>query len=128
MAKYAANTKVSVSRSKTEVDATLRRYGASAVGIMESQTTCFVVFELNGRRVKMELPIVDDEKEQRRKWRVLVLRLKARLEAIAGGDSTVEEEFMPYVLLPDNRVVAEHLIPKLEEAYSGTMPKILLEY
>jgi hypothetical protein len=63
--------------------------------------------------------------EERRRWRVLLLRVKARLEEIAEGVS-FEEAFMPFVVLPDGRTVREYVLPEVKRAYEmGVMPKML---
>lgn len=52
---YAAATSVSVEKSEAEVKATLRRYGATAIGILESAGRAQIVFELGGRRIVMRM-------------------------------------------------------------------------
>lgn len=47
------------------------------------------------------------EQEWRRRWRAHVLLLKAKLEFIEGGDTTLEREFMPYMLAADGRTIGE---------------------
>jgi hypothetical protein len=45
--------------------------------------------------------------EWRRRWRANVLLLKAKLEFIAGGETTIARELMAYRLLPDGRTLEE---------------------
>lgn len=65
--------------------------------------------------------------EERRLWRVLVLVVKAKLEAIAQGLSDVEHEFLADVVIKGGRTVGEHLRGELERIYSGgDAPRLLL--
>jgi hypothetical protein len=62
----------------------------------------------------------------RARWRALLLIIKAKLEAIAGGISTLEREFLADVVMPDSQTVGQWLAPQLEAAYqSGRMPPLL---
>jgi hypothetical protein len=61
-----------------------------------------------------------------RRWRSLLLRIKAKLEAIADGMTTVEEEFLANLMLPDGSTVIEEVLPRLAVAYeTGKMPQLL---
>lgn len=63
------------------------------------------------------------EQGRRQKWRVLFLVLKAKLESIANGVATFQDEFMAHVMLPDGSTVAEFMGPQLDRAYAdGGMP------
>ena len=60
-------------------------------------------------------------------WRALVLIIKAKLECIESGLSTVEEEFLASVVLPNGKTVGSYVAPALAKAYdSGQMPRRLL--
>lgn len=64
--------------------------------------------------------------EQRRRWRVLVILLKAKLEAIADEASTIDQEFLYFVVVKGGGTIGEHLEAQLEEIYSGqASPKLL---
>ena len=67
----------------------------------------------------------DDAYEQacRQKWRALLLVIKAKLEAVESGISTVEAEFLANIVLPDNTTAGDWMIPQIDEAYrTGEMP------
>jgi hypothetical protein len=53
----------------------------------------------------------------RQRWRALLLTIKAKLEAVAVGITTLEEEFLANVVTPDNVTVGEWIRPQLKEAY-----------
>ncbi len=150
MARYAADTAVPVDRSRTEIEKLLTRYGATAFGYLSQGGSQVVVFEISNRRVLMQLPLPGrDDREfaltpsgrhrrspaeaeraydqaVRARWRSLVLIIKAKLEAIAAGISTVEREFLADLALPNGQTVAQYLAPQLERVYdSGEMPALL---
>lgn len=59
-------------------------------------------------------------------WRRLVLVVKAKLDLVADGGSTIEREFLADILLPDGRTVHQALGPQLADSYSnGHMPPLL---
>jgi uncharacterized radical SAM superfamily Fe-S cluster-containing enzyme len=62
----------------------------------------------------------------RQHWRSLLLAIKAKLEAVECNISTIEQEFMAFVIMPDGRNLGEHIIPKLKDmSETGKMPKLL---
>ena len=66
------------------------------------------------------------EQEIRRRWRALALSIKGKLEAVETGIMSFEEEFMANIVLPNDKTVAEFMLPQIEEAYSsGRMPKLI---
>jgi hypothetical protein len=137
---YAKKTSVSVAKSKAEVDKTLDRYGASEqlVGESKAQGVAFVAFSLDGRNVKVAIALpklsefserefrgrmVEATEEWQRKaweqacrerWRAFVLVLKAKLELIEIGASTVEREFLSDLMLPSGRTVGEEIGAQLD--------------
>ncbi len=79
-----------------------------------------------------EVPIPPEEGDRiheqatRQRWRAVALVIKAKLEAVESGISTVEHEFLAQTILPDGKTVAEFLEPQVVEAYrSGKMPTML---
>ena len=55
----------------------------------------------------------------RQRWRSLLLLIKAKLEAIEMGIASFEEEFLPYMVLPDGRTVSQGLMPEIYRAAEG---------
>ena len=132
MARYAETTKVPISRSKAEVQRILDKAEADEIVTASStvQGIEAVQFTLDGRSVKLYVRIPEaDPREHRRRWRALVLILKAKLELIASGDSTVEREFLADLVLPGGDTLGEHVIPQLEKHYQNPalplLPKAL---
>lgn len=147
-ARYASTTVVPVDRTRTEIEATLRRYGANAFGYAWTPTDATIIFEVAGRRVRMALPLPDrndklfthhsrgrrdDETAERayeqacrQHWRALLLIVKAKLEAVAAGITTVEREFLADVVLPNGATVGEWTGPQIAAAYDrNEMPALL---
>jgi len=148
-ARYATNTSVSPERSQEEVKRMLRRYGADRFGVMEETKRACVMFEFNGLTVRIDVPLPSIKDEEicmtetgrersesqcykaleamiRQRWRALLLAIKAKLEAVECGISTIETEFMPFMVMPDGRLMKDHILPHLEEAVkTGKMPRML---
>lgn len=142
---YAKGTVVPVAKSRTEIEALLKRYGAqqfiSAWDTTDEKAAVavigFAVLAEDGkpRQVRMRLPLPnpDDfstqkqvDAEDRRRWRALALVIKAKLEAVASGISTIEREFLADVVLPDGSTVGDWSHKQLGSAYSsGKMPNLL---
>ena len=56
----------------------------------------------------------------------MALIIKAKLEATETGITSFEEEFLAYMVLPDNSTVGGVLLPQLERTYeTGDMPPLL---
>lgn len=149
-ARYAADTPVPADRSRAEIEKLLARYGATAFGYLSQGDTQVIVFEITNRRVLMQLPLPDRndkefthtpagrhrrspaeanrayEQAVRSCWRSLVLIIKAKLEAIAAGITTIEREFLADIALPNGQTVQQYLAPQLERSYTtGEMPALL---
>lgn len=153
MAKYAAETSVSVEKSRSEIEATLNRYGADAFAYATDGPMVKIAFRMHGKhfRFQLTLPGRDEERfttymrgsakylrepnvalagwEQacRQKWRALALVIKAKLEAVDAQISTLEDEFLANLVLPSGDTMGVWAKPQIEQAYlDGRMPKHLL--
>ena len=86
------------------------------LGVTEYRSKTLVTVVLN----------VDDKcenAEARRRWRVLVLLVKAKLEAVASGETSVRDEFMANIVLLDGRTMGEWATPHIMAACQiGAMP------
>lgn len=149
--KYAARTDVPEGQSRNEIERTLTRFGATAFayGWSADHAKAQVAFELTGRRIRFEIPLPDRsarefthdgrgrrrteagmrsayDQEARRLWRSLLLVIKAKLEAVATGIVSAEEEFLAHVVLPDGSTVGQWIEPQIAEVYGrGDMPALL---
>jgi hypothetical protein len=59
------------------------------------------------------------EKEERRMWRAVTLVIKAKLEAVESNITTFDQEFLPFIVMPDGRTIAEILVPQLPALIGG---------
>lgn len=146
---YAAKTEVPIERSRAEIERMLIRYGATAFQVGWEGDMSAVSFKIADRyiRILMLMPDRADsarsetgkkrtataaerayEQAARQRWRALSLIIKAKLEAVAAGITTIEREFIADVVMPNNATVGQWLAPQIEAAYaSGKMPPLLPE-
>lgn len=70
------------------------------------------------------------EQETRQRWRALSLTVKAKLEAVECGITTLEQEFLAFVVLPgQDKTIGEWIIEKaLPQIRGGEMPKMLMPH
>jgi hypothetical protein len=151
MGKYAEGTTVPVEKSKLEIDQTLQRYGATQRGIIvdDAGHRAVIIFHLHERdlRLNVRLPPPDERRftrdsrgvqrsrtaaaaayaaEVRRIWRVQLITLKTKLEAVAEDPDAFRDEFLAVTLLPNGQTVGEWAAEDLNNAYSqGLMPPLL---
>ena len=147
MGNYAVNTSVSPEKSQEEIKKTLRKYGADRFGVMEEKNKAYVMFEYSNLLIQLTIDLPNKEEFKytetgrernknsiesqldqaiKQRWRALLLAIKAKLEAIECGISTIEKEFMAFVMMPDGQSLSEHIIPRLQEiSKTGKMPKLL---
>jgi hypothetical protein len=145
--RYAEGTEVTSDRSKAEIEKILTRYGADSFAYMSDPKRAAVAFRAANRNVRFILPmpsiaevsktpkgrkrrdtVADQElaQEIRRRWRALALSIKAKLETVESGIAEFETEFMPYIMMPNGKTVAENVGPQIATAYdTGKMPKLL---
>jgi len=126
MARYASKTSVPVSRSKQAIEDLLVKGGATEYVCGFTPMGSAIMFTIEGVRVRIFVPLEDDAQEERRRWRAALLILKAKLEVIQSGDSTVGREFMADVMLPGGGTLGERMLPELADALNGKpMPRLL---
>lgn len=149
MSRYAANTSVSSDQSVTEIQKIIRRYGADGFVYGWDGDMARVLFRLSGKQIRFELKLPSRadfnttetgrrrrssaaaesawEQAGRQRWRALALVIKAKLEAVESEITTVEQEFLAHIVMPDGQTVGDHILPRVETAYlNGKMPTLLL--
>ena len=129
MPPYAQNTRVPVDNSVAEIKRTIRRYGAEGIAVYESDDQVQVVFRAHKRMVKFRVATAGvSDKELRRLWRCLVLVIKSKLEAVATGIVTFEEEFLGHIVMPDGETIASKIKEDVAVAYeTGQTPPLLAD-
>lgn len=150
---YAGKTTVSVAKTKAEIEELIAKAGANQFVSGYSQNIALIGFTLDRRQIRFALPLPDKmetrfwytperknkrskeqaisawEQECRSKWRALFLIIKAKLEAVESGISTVEREFFYDIVLPSGVTVGQYMAPQIQNAYeSGTMPPMLPDF
>lgn len=153
MSKFAAKTIVSVEKSKAEIEATVRRYGADGFMTAWEADKATVQFKCKGRHVRFLLTLPNRyekrftefshrsglrslsgseelwEQACRQKWRALALMVKAKLEGVDSGIATFESEFLANIVMPNGRTVYEQTKELIAIAYDkGEMPTLLPDY
>nr|BFD58946.1 hypothetical protein CKG001_10530 [Bdellovibrio sp. CKG001] len=142
---YADKTTVPVERSQAEIRKTMSKYGATAFSFAETRSIAQVQFEIKGKRVKFDMPMpahgtaevenrgrkvlaTEKQVEQmiRSKWRSLALAIKAKLECVEAGITTLEQEFLAHIVLPNGQTFGDFAIPQIATAYNeGRMRPLL---
>lgn len=122
---YADRTKVTVSQSRHDIEALLKKAGAVRVITMDDPEEAVVMCMLSGRLIKFRVPIQAKAEDQIRqaRWRALLLVIKAKRESVESGIETDEEAWLAHVVMPDGRTMKEWAEPILQLAYEkGEMP------
>lgn len=144
MAGYASGSDVPIQRSRTHLEQLLRAHGAEGFAYGWTAASDRVEFVWKGQRVRFTLPRPAREKfiltptglqrsdkqiqtamdgEDRRRWRALLLVVRAKVEAVESGISIFEEEFLAFIVMPNDRTVGEILVPQIND---GTIARKLL--
>lgn len=147
---YAEKTSVSVGKTKADIESLIQKYGAEQFISGYKGNLAVIGFVIAKRQIRFILPLPDQqaheywytpgrgqrrsdeaayavwEQASRSRWRALYLVIKAKLEAVDAGISTIEREFMYDIVLPDGRTVGEWMLPQIAAAYdNGEMPPML---
>ena len=143
--RYANKTTVTVDRSRTEIERTLARYGATSFVYGWEENKAMIAFKANGRTIRFILPMPDREEfthggsgrkraqlqikkaveqAQKQRFRALALAIKAKLEMVETGITSFEEEFLAHIVLPSGETVGQWIAPQLGKL-DGRMPPLL---
>jgi len=136
---YAIKTSVPIDRSQGEIRKILSKYNATGFAFGEMGEFNIVMFEMAGRRIKFILPMPKKpsvgatlssvktyEQMCRSRWRCLVLAIKAKLECVESGITTLEQEFLAHIVLPNGTTIGQTILPQIQMSYrDGQMPPLL---
>jgi len=152
MTRYARGTIVSTARSAAEIKRTIRRYGGDDIvtGMSARLALCFVQFTYRDLPIDIRVPLPPSQSERfwktpsgkrarsaeaaraewekacRQQWRVLLLLIKANLEAVENEVLDAKEVWLPWLVLPDGRTVGSLLRSGMDKLLeSGKLPKAL---
>lgn len=150
---YADGTTVPPEKTRAEIETLLRRYGATSFQTGWDANSATVAFHLKSYTMRFVLPIPGDkaftfrtdkrsgqkvrntdnqiekyrDAEERRRWRALKIVIQAKLEAVDCGISTLVEEFMAFIVVPNGdtfgRWVMDNALPAIQ---NGRMPILSL--
>ncbi len=145
--RYAAQTNVSESNSKAEIERTLSRYGAQEFAYGWGNGQAMVAFKYLNRLIRFILPLPTEQEvnrtpkgrlrhgarqllkardqSTRQRWRALNLGIKAKLEFVESGITSFEQEFLAHIVLSSGQTFGEWVSPQLQAMYSGDMPRLL---
>lgn len=141
MGKFAQATKVSVEKTRMEIELMLGKYGASAFGYAKDEihNQAIIQFFAKERQIRFMLQLPKRSESQfqfggkgvkrkkltewesmnlweqscRQRWRALLLCIKAKLEAVDCGISHFEDEFLANIVLPDGTTISNYIRPQL---------------
>lgn len=147
---YADKTSVSVESSRAEIERTLQRYNAESFAYGWDQQRALIEFTHEGRRIRFVLSLPDKnspeflltparknerhpddahkvwEQACRQRWRALSLVIKAKLEAVEAEITTIEDEFMAHIVLPDGTTFGSWAKPQIAKVYeNNAMPALM---
>ena len=133
--RFAHGTKVPVERTRMEIEKTVKRYGADAFATFEDASAQMIAFRVSNLNVRFTVPLPNRKDvynasryaisgseldravaaETRRRWRALLLSIKAKLEMVESGLACFEEEFLAHVVTGSGVTVGEALVPQIKE-------------
>lgn len=137
MRTYASTTTVSVEKTISEIHGVVAKYKAEGFGFAFEDNKTGVYFRIKGSdsqpisvRIVLEVPhpghkmFLHDGRNRRRtaaqimraheqvrrsRHRSLLMIIRAKLEAVSAGISTVEREFLADTVAADGRTIAQHV-------------------
>ena len=148
MARYAEGATVEVLSSRIEIERMIAKHGGGDVLAGTLSGKAFVQFRMKSRWVRLSVPTptINDPRVQRgpngghrteaqkktaidgelrRRWRALVLLVKAKFAAIDDGVTQFEEEFLAHVIIDQNRTVYDVMRENIDQHYITGQPLAL---
>lgn len=138
---FAIDTRVPVDKTRQEIIELLREWGCRSTAWAEDYDKHQVILQFSWAsksgaiyrmRFTITIPTSDrgrifkpeqQAQASRSAHRLLLLKLKADLNAINCGLAKAEEIFMPWMVDVDGKTIAEFLLPQLESKYAALPPK-----
>lgn len=134
--RFAQGTTVAPEKSRMEVEKFLQKRGAKSFATMNNDQIFAIQFEIKSgaatRTVRFIVPRATAPKrgteqqrkrqvdaEERRRWRALLLVMKAKFEAIESGITTFDREFMAHLVTAAGQTVGDVIAPSLERGLAG---------
>jgi hypothetical protein len=118
MSRYAARTTVTPQKSRAEIEAVIKRYGATGFNSGWQGEDVRVEFLCKDRHIRFVMREPPGEQAKRQKWRALLLLVKAKLEAVDAKIVTFEEAFLSDIVMSDGKTVWERVRDPIALEYS----------
>lgn len=135
---FASKTTVSSDKTMGEIRKMVNGAGATSFAVFEETGRAMVAFRLKDRNIRMTITLdapkssfnsqrekAGFEQRHRTKWRALGLVIKAKLESVASGIETIEEAFLPHVVMENGRTVYEEIKAPIQIRYEGNNVPLL---
>lgn len=138
---YAAGTTVDTAKTQQDIVTLLRRNGATQHFFGEDERRALIGFSTRGRQVRFSIPYparnstseAGRDAEIRRRWRCLLISIKAKFENVAmaeslspeQADSAFRSEFLAETVLREGKTVAEVVLPMVDLNYTAGAPLLL---
>lgn len=133
---YAARTEVPVAKTRAEIERLLEGHKAKQYGtaVDYDQGKARVQFRLHDRIVRFVITLPDRkrltptrvERDEKQRWRALLLVIKAKLESVESQIETFDSAFLAQIVMPNDDTVADLIGPLVSASYvSGRMPRLL---
>lgn len=145
--KFADGTTTTVSASRNEIEVLVKKFGAHQVLSYEDKDRAIVQFTARDRMVRLTIVLPTEaevsktetgrarsagslaearDKEIRRRWRALVLLVRAKITAVNENIVTFEQEFLANVVMADGKTVHEHARDTIRLSYESGVTQTLL--
>jgi hypothetical protein len=98
---YAAKSKISVERTRGEIERLVRKYGAKGFASAWQEQSARVEFLCSGRHIRLTVSVPENEARAREKWRAMLLLVKAKLVAVDAKIASFEEAFFADIVMPE---------------------------
>jgi|HubBroStandDraft_4_1064222.scaffolds.fasta_scaffold00038_68 hypothetical protein len=117
---YAAKTIVPVERTKAAIEKLVKRYGAKGFAVGWHNDRAQLSFVAHDRQIRFTIVIPPQAQAERVRWRILLLLVKAKLEAVDAKVVTFEEAFVGDIVMPQTgKTVWETAREGIALAYKG---------
>ncbi len=147
---YAKGTSVPIERTRSEIERLVTKAGADSFASAFANHRARIQFRMHGFVVRFELDLgvnevrtkseiakyktlSDDlwnaraEAERRRRWRALLLGIKAKLEMAESGIELFESVFLANIVMPDGSTVGDQVIDTLSQRLkNGDTTRLML--
>lgn len=118
---FAAATKVPIDKTRLEIERTMTRYGATHFATFNEPERAMIAFRIKDRNIRftLALPAKMSDQVRRSRWRALLLVIKAKLESVDSAIETLEEAFLPHIVMPSGQTVYEEIKSPIALGYEN---------